>query len=81
MNSLPEKSLNLMANTGKKSDGINSYSVCIYELEYPEIPKAEVNLTRNFAVMNIKDEKGTSFRIFTERENAVEISSYAKIKN
>lgn len=51
---LPEGSLYLRTNYGKEGK-ITSYSVCIYEPEYPAPPKARSELTRNSTVLNVKE--------------------------
>lgn len=50
---LPEKSLYLMTNTGRKNENITSYSVAIYEPDYPEVPGSRKDQTRNSIVLRI----------------------------
>lgn len=50
---LPVKSLYLMANTGRKNDNVTSYSVAIYEPDYPEVTGGRKDQTRNSIVMRI----------------------------
>lgn len=52
---LPEKSLYLSKNVGRISNDVTSYSVCIYEPEYPKLPDRKLDQTRNSVVMNIKE--------------------------
>lgn len=54
---LPEKSLFLAQNIGRVSHKITSYSVCIYEPEYPKIPNRKIDQSRNSVVMNIREKK------------------------
>lgn len=54
---LPEHSLYLAQNSGRMSDRVTSYSVCIYEPEYPKIPNRKLDYSRNSVVMNIKERK------------------------
>lgn len=54
---LPEKALYLAQNIGRISNNVTSYSVCIYEPEYPKIPNRKMDQTRNSVVMNIKEKK------------------------
>lgn len=52
---LPKKSLHLMKNISKKNDKVTSYSVCIYEPEFPETKESrDDDLGRNSVVINIK---------------------------
>lgn len=59
---LPEKSLYLAQNVGRVTKKITSYSVCIYEPEYPKLPDRKIDQTRNSIVLNIK-EKGTALEL------------------
>lgn len=54
---LPEKALYLMTNYGRDGKKITSYSVCIYEPDYPLSPNAKKDPTRNSIVLNIKEGK------------------------
>lgn len=54
---LPEKSLYLMTNYGRDGQKITSYSICIYEPDYPLPPNGKRDPTRNSAVLNIKESK------------------------
>lgn len=54
---LPEKALYLAQNIGRVSNKVTSYSICIYEPEYPKIPNRKMDQTRNSVVMNIKEKK------------------------
>lgn len=54
---LPKKSLYLGKNVGRVLNEITSYSVCIYEPEYPKIPNRNMDQSRNSVVMNIKENK------------------------
>lgn len=54
---LPEKSLYLMTNYGRDGKKVTSYSVCIYEPDYPLSPNAKKDSTRNSIVLNIKEGK------------------------
>lgn len=54
---LPEKSLYLGKNIGRISNNVTSYSVCIYEPEYPKIPNRKLDQSKNSVVMNIKEKK------------------------
>lgn len=54
---LPENSLYLMTNYGRDGKKITSYSVCIYEPDYPLPPNAKKDPTRNSIVLNIKEGK------------------------
>lgn len=56
---LPNKSLYLAENMGRKgkvdnSNKVISYSICIYEPEYPEIAGKEKDPSRNTVISNIK---------------------------
>lgn len=57
---LPANSLYLAENMGKEGkladnrEEVISYSVCIYEPEFPEVKRAVEDLRRNTVVMNIK---------------------------
>lgn len=53
---LPEQSLYLKTNYGRTSNKITSYSVSIYEPEYPPNPRSTV-ITKNQTVLNIKEKK------------------------
>ena len=57
-NELPEQSLYLKANLGRTGERITSYSVSIFEPEYPPNPKSTV-ITKNQTVMNIKEHSET----------------------
>lgn len=52
---LPEHSLYLAENRGRTSKKITSYSVCIYEPEFPKQKKSNLDQTRNSIVLNIKE--------------------------
>lgn len=52
---LPKGSLSLLSNVGWLSDEETSYSVNIYEAEYPEIPNAKKDETRNSIVLRIEE--------------------------
>lgn len=57
---LPKNSLYLAKNMGKsedKKDQVTSYSICIYEPEYPEVAGVERDPSRNTVVSNIKINK------------------------
>ena len=54
---LPENSLYLMPNYGRDGKKITSYSVCIYEPDYPLSPNTKKDPTRNSIVLNIKEGK------------------------
>ena len=57
---LPKNSLYLAKNMGRegkiadKRDTVVSYSICIYEPEYPEVSSTEKDPSRNTVIMNIK---------------------------
>lgn len=56
---LPKKSLYLAKNMGRegkqdKRDKVISYSICIYEPEYPEVPNKDKDPSRNTVITNIK---------------------------
>ena len=57
---LPQKSLYLAKNMGRegkvsdKRDTVISYSICIYEPEYPEVSGKEKDPSRNTVITNIK---------------------------
>ena len=53
---LPEQSLYLKANTGRTSENITSYSVSIYEPEYPSNKRSKV-ITKNQTVLNIRERR------------------------
>lgn len=53
---LPDQSLYLKTNYGRTSEKITSYSVSIYEPEYPPNPRSKV-ITKNQTVLNIKEKK------------------------
>lgn len=52
---LPENSLFLAQNIGRVTKEVTSYSVCIYEPEYPKTSYRKADQTRNSVVMNIKE--------------------------
>ncbi len=54
---LPEQSLYLLENYGRDGMKITSYSVCIYEPDYPVLPNETKDSTRNSVVLNIKEAK------------------------
>ncbi len=54
---LPEKSLYLNTNYGRDGETITSYSVCIYEPDYPLSSNYKKDLTRNSIVINIQESK------------------------
>lgn len=53
---LPENGLFLQANTGRSGDKIVSYSVCIFEPDYPLGNEKQIP-TSNALVMNIREKK------------------------
>lgn len=53
---LPKGSLYVGANVGKDNQ-ITSYSICIYEPDYPFDSNSKVDLTKNSSVMVIKENK------------------------
>lgn len=53
---LPDQSLYLKTNYGRTSEKITSYSVSIYEPEYPPNPRSKV-ITKNQTVLNIKEKR------------------------
>lgn len=59
---LPAQSLYLMANYSKNGRKITSYSICIYEPDYPLSPNTKKDSTRNSIVLNIK-ENGTNLEL------------------
>ena len=56
---LPEQSLYLKANYGRDGKKITSYSVCIYEPDYPMSKGTKKDPTQNSIVLNLKDGKDT----------------------
>ena len=56
-NELPEQSLYLRTNYGRDGQKVTSYSVCIYEPDYPLAPNAKRDPARNSIVLNIKEAK------------------------
>ena len=55
---LPTDSLYLAGNTGKgNSTDVISYSICIYEPEYPPVKKHSDDPSRNTVITNIKEKK------------------------
>lgn len=56
---LPENSLYLRTNYGRDREKITSYSVCIYEPEYPVSTNTNKDLSRNSTVLNIKEVANT----------------------
>lgn len=54
---LPKQSLYLMENYGRDGKKVTSYSVCIYEPNYPLPPNTKKDPTRNSIVLNIKENK------------------------
>lgn len=54
---LPSNSLYLMANYGRDNKTITSYSVCIYEPDYPSLPNSIKDPARNSIVINIKEKE------------------------
>lgn len=60
LHQLPKNSLYLAKNMGRegkaadKRDTVVSYSICIYEPEYPEVLGTEKDPSRNTVIMNIK---------------------------
>lgn len=60
---LPEGSLYLYSNIGKKSKKVTSYSICIYEPEYPPIPNAKKDEKRNSVVLRIEEKTETEVEL------------------
>ena len=54
---LPKGSLLLIENKARLSDATTSYAVNIYEPEYPKIPNAKKDETRNSIVLRIEEKK------------------------
>ena len=53
---LPERSLHIATNYGRDGKRITSYSLCIYEPDYPVIPsKTSEDPSRNSVILNIKE--------------------------
>ena len=52
---LPENSLGLIPNYGRDGQKITSYSICIYEPDYPLAPNAKRDSSRNSIILNIKE--------------------------
>lgn len=52
---LPNQSLYLMENFGRDKNSVTSYSVCIYEPEYPMNSTSKKDNTRNSIVLNFKN--------------------------
>ena len=63
---LPLKSLYLMPNYGKDGKNITSFSVCIYEVDYPDAPNTKKDPTRNLIVLNIK-ERGANLELLIDK--------------
>lgn len=55
---LPEKSLYLSANYGRDGQTITSYTLGIYEPDYPLDPNAPEDSKRNSIVINVKEARG-----------------------
>lgn len=55
---LPEKSLYVAANYGRDKSKITSYSVCIYEPDYPNTAGKRTDISKNCIVINITEKKG-----------------------
>lgn len=53
---LPERSLYLNENYKRGNGEVNSYSICIYEPEYPPAPNSSREPSRNSIIMNIKED-------------------------
>ena len=81
LHKLPKDSIYLAKNMGRegkvadKRDTVISYSICIYEPEYPEIPKKAKDPSRNTVITNIKivelKTKSNRFEVLV-RDNAVD---------
>lgn len=52
---LPEQSLHIATNYDRAGNAVTSYSICIYEPEYPSLKKEVSDPSRNSIVMNIKE--------------------------
>lgn len=64
---LPKGSLLLLDNKARLTDAITSYAVNIYEHEYPEIPNAKKDETRNSIVLRIEEKSSK------DRKDEIEI--------
>lgn len=53
---LPDKSLHIVTNFGRDKKKVTSYSLCIYEPEYPPVLESlSEDLSRNSVILNIKE--------------------------
>lgn len=79
---LPEKSLSLLTNYTRDGKKITSYSICIYEPDYPLPSDTVKDPTRNSIVLNIK-EKGSrvELQIAMSRFNNIGAPEDAETKN
>lgn len=74
---LPKKSLYLAVNRGRlHKDNITSYSVCIYEPEYPVINNNKADITRNSIVMKITDQSKGMIRLYVNKSMFNEIDCF-----
>ena len=74
---LPEKSLYLAVNRGRlHKDKITSYSICIFEPEYPIISYNKTDITRNSIVMKITDQAKGMIRLYVNKSMYFEIGCF-----
>ena len=78
---LPENSLYLMSNIGRDGMTITSYSICIYEPDYPIAPDTPKDPTRNSIILNIK-EKASVLELIIEKSriNSIGVPQTADVK-
>lgn len=81
-NRLPEKSLHLGINRGRDGIKITSYSICIYEPDYPATSSNNNDPERNSIVLNIKESKDQiDLLVPSLLFSSVEYPSEATVKN
>lgn len=79
---LPEKSLYLMANYGRDGNKITSYSICIYEPDYPLTQSVNKNQSRNSIALNIKElDDKLEILVGSVQFGDIDIPEDAEIKN
>lgn len=78
---LPEQSLYLTANLGRNGSTVTSYSICIYEPDYPLLSDAKKDPSRNTVALNIKED-GPRLELLVDRNRfgSIALPQNAQIK-
>lgn len=78
---LPKQSLQLMTNYTRDKKQISSYSICIYEPDYPMLSSTPTDPARNSIVLNIKDKNNIiELLVSQSRFNEIDVPADAKVK-